>query len=372
MTKICIDCRYLGPRPSGIAELVQALVNYLPELAPDLQFHLLRHPAKAEPLSRAANVTEAAVPYASNGPATMWAMPQIADLRGVDLFHAPANIMPGRLTIPCLTTVHDIMWLTDPKLCETGAKAEIKRRFFAHGIDRALRDAAAIAAVSDATRSAILKYRPDAKLKTFTTISGVADDFRPTPASPHLLARVGLKVGQRYVLTVGQYSPYKNHEGALAAMALAFAGRDDLALVLVQRQGRSTAYLQRLARKLGIASQVIMPRLLARADLVQLYSSAAALLHPSWCEGFGNPLAEAMACGCPVVTSDQSAMPEVTGGAALLAHPHSTTALAAALRRVIDEPALAANLRTKGLARASQLNWQTFAEANLAIYRKLL
>ena len=209
-------------------------------------------------------------------------------------------------------------------------------------------------------------------MRTFTTLSGVAEDFRPTPAPPDLLARIGLTSGQKYVLTVGQYSPYKNHEGALAAMALAFAGRSDVALVLVQRRGGSTERLQRLARELGIAAQVIMPPPLAREDLVQLYSSAAALLHPSWCEGFGNPLAEAMACGCPVVTSDRSAMPEVTGGAALLADPHNNAAFAAALQRVVDDPALAAELRAKGLARAAQLNWRTFAADNLAIYRELL
>lgn len=352
--------------------MVQALVDYLPGLAPDLQFHLLRPAARAEPLSREANVTEAAVPYAVNGPATMWALPQLVDLRGVDLFHAPANIMPARLTMPCLTTIHDLMWLTDPQLCKTGKTAGISRRFFSHGIKRALRDAAAIATVSNATRSAILQCHPAAEMRTFTTLSGVAEDFRPTPAPPDLLARIGLTSGQKYVLTVGQYSPYKNHEGALAAMALAFAGRSDVALVLVQRRGGSTERLQRLARELGIAAQVIMPPPLAREDLVQLYSSAAALLHPSWCEGFGNPLAEAMACGCPVVTSDRSAMPEVTGGAALLADPHNNAAFAAALQRVVDDPALAAELRAKGLARAAQLNWRTFAADNLAIYRELL
>ncbi|MEO0057100.1 MAG: hypothetical protein RIT17_537, partial [Pseudomonadota bacterium] len=93
----------------------------------------------------------------------------------------------------------------------------------------------------------------------------------------------------------------------------------------------------------------------------------AALLHPSFIEGFGNPLAEAMACGCPVVTSNVSAMPEVVDGAALLADPHDPGAIAAALKQAVDDAVLAADLRARGLKRAAELDWRGFAAANLAL-----
>jgi glycosyltransferase involved in cell wall biosynthesis len=372
MTRVCIDCRYIGPRPSGIAEAVQALVEHIPPLAPDLQFHLLRHPMRGEPLSRAENVSETVVHHAANGPVSMWGLPETTDLSGIDLFHAPANIMPARLSMPCLATVHDIMWLTDPRLCETGTLGAIKQLFYAHGIRRSLRKAVAVATVSEATRAEIARYFAPAAKRTRVIPSGVAADFRPVAADRALLARVGLAPGQRFVLTVGQYAPYKNHERALAAFARAFAGRQDMALVLVQRRGASGAVLQRIATKLGIGTRVLLPGRLEREDLIQLYGSAAVLLHPSLCEGFGNPLAEAMACGCPVVTSNCSAMPEVTAGAAVLADPRDIDALADALRRVVDHPAVAAIMGQKGLARASQLSWRRFASANLELYRQVL
>jgi glycosyltransferase involved in cell wall biosynthesis len=204
------------------------------------------------------------------------------------------------------------------------------------------------------------------------TRSGVAQDFRPAPPDPAALERLGVPRGRRYVLVVGQGAPYKNHEGALRAFALACGSSADTDLVLVRRRGDTGPALERLARSLGLAGRVHFLETVAREALVQLYSGAAALLHPSFIEGFGNPVAEAMACGCPVVTSDCSAMPEVAGGAALLADPRDPRAVAAALKQAIDDPLLAADLRARGLKRAAELDWRGFAAANLALYRRVL
>ena len=372
MTTICIDCRYIGARPSGIGEVVQGLVDWAPMLAPDLRFLLLRSAGRSTPLSTARNVAEVIVPHAANGPATMWWLRHVVDLKGVDLFHAPANIMPAGLPVPCVVTVHDVMWLTHPSWCRSGVRGLIDRAFYRHGIRRALRDAAALATVSAASAGAIAALAPSAAARTSVTLSGLSPRFAPVGGMEGRLAALGLAAGRRHVLTVGQYAPYKNHDGALRAFAQAFAGRGDVDLVLVQRMGRGASALLALAEQLGIGGRVQVLAGVAFEDLLALYSSAAALLHPSFCEGFGNPLAEAMACGCPVVTSDVSAMPEVTAGAALLASPYDPGAIAAQLRRVVDDAGLAEVMRQRGLARAGELSWRRFAEANLAVYRRVL
>lgn len=372
MPRILIDCRYLNGRPSGIGEMVLALAIYLPRQAPDLEFSFLTNAAAPQTLCSDVNVTCLQVAAPANGPGTMWFMPRLIDLDEIDLFHAPANILPAGLTMPTVTTIHDLMWLEHPEWCSPGLLHPVRKAFFAGGIRRALRRSTAIAAISDATATAITRHFPDAEIRTHVTLSGVSEDFAPVRRNAGVLAGCGLDPERRYVLVVGQYAPYKNHEGAIRAFAAACKSIQDIDLVLVQRQGPSSAGLLGLARQLGVGDRVRFTGQVERTELIQLYSSAELLLHPSLCEGFGNPVIEAMACGCPVVTSGVSAMPEVAGGAALLADPHDTDDFARQISKVLGEDGLAQDLRRRGHARAGEMRWERFAEANLSIYRRIL
>lgn len=372
MPVICVDCRYIGTRPSGIGEMVQALVDHLPSLAPDLEFLLIRNRSHVHPLSNATNVRETVTGSPANGPATMWWLSRIVDLAGIDLFHAPSNILPKGLTVPTVTTVHDIMWLESPDLCGSGLRWHVERAFFAHGIARALATSSAITTVSHASSAAIAAWSSAAGARTHVTPSGVASDFHRVATNAERLHQLGIPLGKGFVLTVGQYAPYKNHEGAIRAFAQAFNDRLDIDLVLVQRMGRGAEALLNLAERLGIGGRVHLLRSISRQDLVLLYSSAKLLLHPSFCEGFGNPLVEAMACGCPVITSNISAMPEVTGAAAIHVDPHNIEAIADALVQLIDDQGAQSRLQELGLAKAREFSWVRFAQQTLAVYRQVL
>ncbi|MGV3512989.1 MAG: glycosyltransferase family 4 protein [Novosphingobium sp.] len=371
MTLICIDCRYIGPRPSGIGKVQQALVDHLPDMAPDLEFLFLKRTDAPEVLSAASNVREIVVKAAANSPATMWWLPRIAPLSGVDLFHATFNIMPAGLRMPCVTTVHDIMWLANPQWCTGRLPHVLERHFYGHGIGRALAKSAAITTVSDASKHELLAWDSSLQGRVFTTPPGIDESFRHDPKLGQPTVQ-GWPTGKRIVLTVGQNAPYKNHEGALRAFALAFGGRDDVALVFIQRLNQASETLRDMAQNLGIASQVHFLGPVDDAALVTCYNAAAVLLHPSLCEGYGLPLAEAMACGCPVVASDRSAMPEVLGGAGLLAPAEDAAAMAAALRQVVDDEQVSSAMRQAGLGRAAQLSWRRFADATLDVYRSVL
>ncbi|WP_394731206.1 glycosyltransferase family 4 protein [Altererythrobacter sp. GH1-8] len=350
--------------------VVRQLVEYLPKLAPEWCFLFLRSREMPDPLSSDPNVRELEVSAGSNSPAGMWLLPHLVDLHGVDLFHAPSNILPAGLKMATVTTIHDLMWLTRPDLCNPRLWGHAERLFYQHGMRRALRSSDAIVSVSEATRSDIAHYSPAAEAKTTAILSGVSDHFRPVdPNAPDLLA-IGL-ADAPYILTVGQNAPYKNHEAALKSFARAFA-QTDMRLVLVQRRGQRMRALDEFARSLGIAGQIQAIEPVNDEALVKLYSGALALLHPSLCEGFGMPVAEAMACGCPVITSNLSAMPEVAGDAALLIDPTDQDAIAAALQRVASEPGLRAEMKARGLNRAAQLSWKRCAERHIELYREVL
>lgn len=372
MSTICIDCRYIGVRPSGIAEVVRGLIDHAPTLAPDLRFLLLRSAVRREPLSDAPNVRERIVRQAANGPATMWWLRDVVDLTGVDLLHATYNTMPAGLRMPCVVTIHDVMRLTHPAWCRPGVRGWAEKHFYGHGLRRAIRSADAIAAISSATASTIAAFHPAARARTTVTLSGVSDHFRPRPVDPAALAGLGLAPRRPFVLTVGQDAPYKNHDGALRGFAAAFGDDSGIDLVMVQRRGPGRARLEGLVRSLHLDGRVHFLSAIDGDALVTLYGAARVLLHPSFAEGFGNPVAEAMACGCPVVTSEVSAMPEVAGGAALLTDPHDPDAIARCLRAVIRSPEQAQRMRAAGLARARILQWRDFAAANIAIYREVL
>ena len=362
--------------------MVQGLIDHVPSLGPDLHFRLLKNPQAAQPLSTASNVTETIVRAGANSPASMWFLPELTPLSGSDMFHGMANILPARLPMPSVTTVHDIMWLTNPDWCDASAYGQVKRRFYGHGVRRALAKSDQIAVVSEATREAILAHDSSCADRLTVTRSGVSQRFKPTDHARQVRSRLGLPETAQFALIVGQCAPYKNHEGAIAAFARAFAGQREKVLVIVQRQGVQRQGAQRrgaqghaleeLARKLGVADQIRFTGPVDEGLLLQLYSAAKFLLHPSFCEGFGNPIAEAMACGCPVITSNRSAMPEVAGGAAMLVDPTCESSIAGAMTDLWHDDSLAGTMQCAGIKRASELRWADFARANIAIYRRVL
>ncbi len=144
---------------------------------------------------------------------------------------------------------------------------------------------------------------------------------------------------------------------------------------MIVATGYATPYddeLRAQAAALGLADDVVFPPWLDAADLEGLYALATAVVFPSRYEGFGLPVLEAMARGVPVVTSDRSSLPEVAGDAALLVDPDDDEAIAAALRRVLDDAGLRAQLSAAGRARAATFSWERTAELTAASYERAL
>jgi len=188
----------------------------------------------------------------------------------------------------------------------------------------------------------------------FAVAPNAADHILTLTSDPSILAKRGLQPGQ-YGLCVGNQTPNKNVATAIAA----FAGLNDpsMKLALV---GAGDA---RVFGDLSLSDHpgVVPMGYVSDEELKALYENARFLCFPSRYEGFGIPVLEAMALGCPVIASDAAAVPETAGDAALLVGPDDVAGFAQAMARVIGDPALAADLQSRGRARAAVFGWDRSA-----------
>ena len=237
---------------------------------------------------------------------------------------------------------------------------------------RTVRAAEAIIINSNSLRSEIDQYL-DVDPRKLKLIYEAADHdlFKPGDSGA-ARARVALHgVTKPFALFVSSLWPYKNCEGLLRAWAIARPelGDRQLAIVGPGRDEKYLAQLHALVAELGIAGDVVFVGGVPLEETVQFYQAADVCVYPSLNETFGLPILEAMACGCPVVTSDTSAMPETAGGAAVLADPKDPASIA----RAIVEAAGPArdSLRERGLMRAGQFTWAATGAATLDVYREV-
>ena len=172
-----------------------------------------------------------------------------------------------------------------------------------------------------------------------------------------------------FVLYLGTLEPRKNLPALLRAFD-AVAPDVPHELVLVGAEGWMTGPIFDTWRALRHQDRVRLAGFAPAAALPAWYSAADLFAYPSRYEGFGLPPLEAMACGTPVITSNVSSLPEVVGDAALTVDPSDEVALSAAIRRVLTDPALSADLRERGLRRAATFSWARTAAATVAAYRE--
>jgi glycosyltransferase involved in cell wall biosynthesis len=378
---IVLDARYVRERPSGIGMMVEELVHRLPRLLPEERFVFLRHPQARSPLSDAPNTADVTVAAEVNGPLGLVGLSAVAPLRGAKLFFAPSNILPVDVPCPSLVTVHDTMWLDAPALCRAaGAWGKLETAFYGTGLRTAIRSATALLTPSQATKACIAAHSLAAAGRTTVVPHGVCGSVRVPTEPLSLEARRSVEAAvathvpgaKRFVLAIGQAAGYKNHDGVVRGFAAAFPHDEDLHLVLVQRLGDEAARLLGLAGLLGIRHRVRILSTIPFVDLVRLLQSALCLCHPSFFEGWGMPLTEAQAAGCPVLTSNQSCMPEVTGGAAWFVDPSSISSIASGLRELAHDEGLRRDLRRRGLERAASLCWAKHAELTADVIRTLI
>lgn len=303
---------------------------------------------------------------------TQLELPGLVKRLSGNLLHSMQFLTPLRCSCPQVATVHDLAWMLYPETIE-----QPRHSYYRWLVPRSIDRVDAIVTNSQATAAETRRFFPQAAGKIhvtpFGTPSWVRGRVRPSDQGK-------VPGGRPYFLFVGTFEPRKNldrlmqaYESFLASAevgaALAASVPD---LVLVGGKGWKDTRLRSRMVDLRRRGQLRIKDYCGPDDLWELYCGALALVFPSLNEGFGLPILEAMAAGCPVLTSNRSGTAEVAGDLALLVDPEDTVEIAKGLCQMAFDDILRARLAAAGPERARQWSWSRTADLTAEVYRELL
>lgn len=353
---------------SGVGIYVEQLLNHLPPARPQWDYVLYTNKPYA------ANGLPRVQPIAGYFPYSRWVweqfkLPGIIAQSQVDLCHFMNNSAPVRCTVPYAITIHDASLFLFSRYHPRSRLLALRLL-----LPQVARRAQAVITVSQASRQeliTILRLSPE---KVHVVHSAASQEFRPLrDPEPQDRLRQKYHLPLKYVLYVGTIEPRKNLLRLIAAFGRTQADHPDCHLVLAGPDGwMMNGALDKETIEANLTGKVHYLGYVPQVDLPGIYSLATLFAFPSLHEGFGLPLLEAMACGVPVLTSDCSAMPEVSGAAAHLVDPNSVESMADGLNDLLNSAARREWLVEQGFARAQQFSWEQTAQETAVIYEQLL
>ena len=378
--RIGIDARTLSGRFTGDRTYWRGLIGGLAAVDAANEYILYtRRPVDGDPPpGLGANFNWRQVASPSND--ALWMLmgwPRALKADKIDVAHTQYNIPLLGAPCPIVTTVHDVSFRVHPDLF-----LPKDRKILQTLVPRSMRKAARVIAVSESTRRDILRFYPQVPKDNVRVVLEAADSKFHPPAGGQETARAAANTAlglddRPYLLAVGVLQPRKNLALLLDAFALVKLGLKingsppPHRLVIVGKRGwldDTDAQLAGLPE--AVTRDIVLAGYVADDDLPALYGGAEALCYPSRYEGFGLPPLEALACGCPVLCSRSSSLPEVVGDAGILLSPEDSDAWARALGKLLSAPPILARWRERGPARAALFSWEKAARETLEVYEE--
>lgn len=280
--------------------------------------------------------------------------------KSYDVYHETTFFPAALESVPVVYTLHDISLLK-----HRDKHPRERLWFFDLFFKRRLRYASHILTVSEYVKRELIEELRVPE-HAITAVHEAPDPiFARKP--PDEVARTLESHGwpKEYMLFVGTLEPRKNLSSLIQALSIA---KTKIPLVLVGWQGWGRSEWRQEIKAHGLEERVILAGYVDEAALVSLYNGASVFVYPSLYEGFGLPILEAMACGCPVICSNVSSLPEVAGDAALLIDPQRPEELSHALDRVFTDSEVRRQMVTRGLERAREFTWQKTAARTLDVF----
>ena len=352
--KIGIDARELQKeKMTGIGRYVLNFLKYAPQYKPDWEFIIFTNQHTDISLKNS-NLKEKFIPEYL----TFWwdqaKLPYYIKREQIDLFFSPYYKAPIFTRCKTIISIHDLALLRGffyPGINNSLLKIQLKTigNVIAKGDDKIITD-------SDHSKRDIVDIFKIPEKKVRVIYEGVEERYFPRDKS-QAFKNMKKKYGVRgdYMLYVGNLWPRKNVEGLLKAYKqLPENLRDKYQIVIIGDKNRYFNSLSNLAKELQIENNITVTGFVQESDLPFLYSAAQIFVFPSYYEGFGLPVLEAMACGVPVVTSNTTSLPEVTGDAGILVDPLNIYELSEAMKKLLTDAHLRSTMKERGLERAKQ------------------
>jgi glycosyltransferase involved in cell wall biosynthesis len=368
--RIAIDARKL--RDYGIGTYVRNLLRQLARQDHTTEYVVLcREPDCATVPELGANFR--AVPERAGAYSMREQLTVPLDLRRerAELFHAPHYVLPPLTPCRSVVTIHDCIHLRFPQYLPS----RIGYAYARASLWTATHRAARVITVSQASKRDILQYFHIPESRIDVIYNAIDDRYWQEPSAEDMdRVRQRYQLNAPFVLYAGNIKPHKNLERLIEAFHLLRHEEHfkHVQLLIIGDEISKYASLRRAVHRHKLHKHVRFFGFVPDQTLAALYRLAAVFVFPSLYEGFGLPPLEAMASGTPVITSNVSSLPEVVGDAALMIDPHDPSVIADAMRRVLDDEGLRADLKKRGLARAREFSWERSIRRVREIYSEVM
>jgi glycosyltransferase involved in cell wall biosynthesis len=371
--RVLVDATSVPADRGGVGRYVDGLLGALGQLSPDrVDLAVVSQRSDAERYRRmlpGAEVIPGPAAIVHRPARLAWeqtGLPLLAQQVGADVLHAPFYTCPLRAGCPVTVTVHDATFFTEPEHYDN-----TRRTFFRSAIKTSLRRAARVIVPSKATRDELIRLLDADPTRIDVAYHGVdhAAFHPPTDEEKaRVRARLGLG-GSEYVAFLGAKEPRKNVPNLIRGWAQAVRDRSDPpALVIAGGQGHDDD-IDRAVAEVPAHLRLLRPGYLRYADLPGFLGGAMVAAYPSYGEGFGLPILEAMACATPVLTTPRLSLPEV-GGDAVAYTSEDPAQIATDLGALLDDEARRLALAKAGFDRAKEFTWESSAEVHVAAWRR--
>jgi len=358
--KIAIDARALvSQKPAGKENCI---INVLEELfKKDKENHYFLYLNRDFNKVLPSNFSKKII----NAPGIFWHFLVILDLlfHKSDVFFAPISYIIPALNFSSLniTIVHDLFVFSSIK-----KSVELKTKLIEGLFIRlALKNSEKIIAVSQSTKKDLISLFKVQEEKIDVISWGVSSKYHVIEDKEEVRSSlIKYNLPEKFILFVGTLEPRKNIKRLIEAYYIISAQAH---LVIVGKRGWFYKEIFQRIKELKLENKIIFLDYVPGKDLPSLYNKAICFIYPSLYEGFGLPPLEAMACGCPVITSNISSLPEVVGNAAILVNPYKIDEITSALRKILTNEGLQQEFKKKGLAQAQKFSWRKTSEHILKI-----